>query len=423
MLLLQRAREARGAFCTAEISARVRAYLIKRCKQVVANINVIAIHGTCAKGAAWPRRGGVLHKTLEERLPRHAINWMDPPFSWTGANSHQAREVAANQLLSNIASLPTPSEENFNLLIGHSHGGNIALMSLAISSESRKKVSAVVCLSTPFLVATKRTSFFRELANFAFDPERIVPTLLMLIFLAFFSFSAGGVIAGGAFLAFLAVTGCWAMCVRHIEIPGAEKSVLDYYRFDVISTPVLSMRTRFDEALTWVRGWSHVAGVGLAVKLLLSASIAGMAIFPYVVIFGYPLWLTMGVRFGNSIGISLILAALAMAVLPFVFFGADMFRALVRVLPISFGEDPIVGLTVSFKSASRPGILPNFRDHSLRAGLRFNHSRLHSDPKSADPIASLIETLQGQLAIRSLVDETTKAAPSTKQEARQKTDS
>jgi len=380
----------------------------------MANINVIAIHGTWAKCAAWPRRGGVLHKALEKRLPRHVINWMDPPFTWTGANSHQAREMAANKLLSNISSLPTPSEEDFNILIGHSHGGNIALMSLAISSESRKKISAVVCLSTPFLISTKRTSFFRELEKSAFDDEKIIPTLLFLIFLAFFCFSAGGVIAGGAFLAFLVVTGCWAMCVRYIEIPGAENFVLTCYRFDVISTPILSMRTRFDEALTWVRGWSHVAGVGLVVKLLLSASIVGLGIFPYVVVFGSPLWLTMGVQFGDYVGMSLILAALAMAVLPFVFFGVDMFRALVRILPISFGEDPIIGLTVSFKSASRPGVLPGFRDHPLRAGLRFNHSRLHSDPKSADPIASLIETLQGQLTIRSLVDETTKAAPSTK---------
>lgn len=390
------------------------AHQIKRCKQIVANINVIAIHGTWAKCAAWPRRGGALHKALEKRLPRHVINWMDPPFTWTGANSHQAREMAANKLLSNIASLPIPSEEDFNLLIGHSHGGNIALMSLAISSESRKKINAIVCLSTPFLIATKRTSFFRELANSAFDDEQIIPTLLFLIFLAFFCFLTGGIIVGGAFLAFLAMTGCWAMCVRHIEIPGAEESALAYYRFDVISIPILSIRTRFDEALTWVRGWSHVAGVGLVVKLLLSASIAGMVIFPYVAIFGLPLWLSLGVQFGDSIGISLIFAALAMAVLPFVFFGVDMFRALVRILPISFGEDPIIGLTVSFKSASKPGVLPGFRDHPLRAGLRFNHSRLHSDPKSADPIASLIETLQDQLTIRSLVDETTKAAPSTK---------
>jgi len=347
---------------------------------------------------------------------------MDPPFSWTGANSHRAREIAANQLLKSIASLPTPSEENVNILIGHSHGGNIALMSLAISSESRKKVSAVVCLSTPFVVARKRTVLFEELANLAFLPERIIPTILFLIAIAFLIFSVGGLIAGVAFLSFLAITGCWAMCLAHIRIPGSEQPVLAYYKFAGISTPILSMRTRFDEALTWVRGWSHVAGIGTLVKLLLFGAIAGMIIFSYASVFGSPLWLMMGVRFGDSIGISLILAALALAVLPFVYFGADMFRALVRALPLSVGEDPVIGLTVSFKSAATPGTLPNFRDHSLQSGFRFNHSHLHSNPKSADPIASFVESLLDELANRRLAPELTETSSNTGREARQRTD-
>lgn len=372
----------------------------------MANINVIAIHGTFAKDAAWPRRGGILHKALEGRLPHHAIKWIEPTFSWSGANSHQAREEAALQLLGRIASLPNPSNNDVNVLIGHSHGGNIALMSLALSHESRKMISAVVCLSTPFIVATKRSSFFPELASTAFVEERIIPTILFLMALTFLSFTAGGALTGGLFLAFLAVTSCWALVVRHLEVPGLEQSVLSYYRFSGVSTPILSMRTTFDEALSWVRGWSHVAGVGFAIKILLWISILAMAIFPYFAIFGLPLWLAMDIQLGDSIGIAMIFAALALALLPFVFFGADMFRALVRLLPISVGEDPIVGLAVSFKSVARPKGVPNFRDHTLRARLRFNHSHLHSDPRTAGPIAELIQTLQAQLAIRSSSDHT-----------------
>jgi hypothetical protein len=77
------------------------------------------------------------------------------PFTWTGRNSHTARREAAEDLKNQLAQRFKDFSRARQYLIGHSHGGNVALRAVA-DSGLRERIDGVVCLATPFLVARAR---------------------------------------------------------------------------------------------------------------------------------------------------------------------------------------------------------------------------------------------------------------------------
>jgi len=68
------------------------------------------------------------------------------PFVWAAPNSHQARVEAARNLAEIIDE--KASEYDRVCLIGHSHGGNVALLAAA---NTKSPVDSVICLSTPHI--------------------------------------------------------------------------------------------------------------------------------------------------------------------------------------------------------------------------------------------------------------------------------
>lgn len=106
---------------------------------------VVLIHGTFAQNdAPWTRDTAELPRTLagDAAIVR---------FAWSGANSMRGRRAAVAQLRERLAQLAAAGFSRV-ALVGHSHGGNIALKSCE-DPASGARVDAVVCLATPFIAA------------------------------------------------------------------------------------------------------------------------------------------------------------------------------------------------------------------------------------------------------------------------------
>jgi hypothetical protein len=109
------------------------------------------IHGTWAKKARWVRPHSNLSRALKE-LPGGARVL---PFVWTGRNSSAARRLASERLEKKLALRVQNYPAARHYVIAHSHGGNIAISTLA-RAPFKGRIAGAVCLSTPFLTARPR---------------------------------------------------------------------------------------------------------------------------------------------------------------------------------------------------------------------------------------------------------------------------
>ena len=76
-------------------------------------------------------------------------------FKWSGANSHRARESAAQALAWEIEALHAQGNVDDCILIGHSHGGNIA--AIAAARVQPRIVLGTACMATPFFSIRERS--------------------------------------------------------------------------------------------------------------------------------------------------------------------------------------------------------------------------------------------------------------------------
>ena len=77
---------------------------------------------------------------------------------WSGANTNRARLRAAASLHESLIAKKREFPLARHFVIGHSHGGNVALYALNLTT-SADLVSGVICLATPFL-------WFREIGEY-----------------------------------------------------------------------------------------------------------------------------------------------------------------------------------------------------------------------------------------------------------------
>jgi hypothetical protein len=110
------------------------------------------VHGTFAKRAHWVRSGSPFCESLLRHLePDTSIQC----FIWSGRNSIGARQEATHRLGELLRESVTRFRGVRHFVIGHSHGGNVALN--AVASPDLADVG-VVCLSAPILYAMPRTA-------------------------------------------------------------------------------------------------------------------------------------------------------------------------------------------------------------------------------------------------------------------------
>jgi hypothetical protein len=130
----------------------------------VARTIVHLVHGTWPYGffahrirrlrrpeSTWFHQNSAFYKTLESQLPGAEI----VPFLWSGNNSYLARHVAAEQLARRLADYYDPGNPPQQIIIGHSHGGNVAL--LAYEHPWAPALAGIATLATPFLNVKRRT--------------------------------------------------------------------------------------------------------------------------------------------------------------------------------------------------------------------------------------------------------------------------
>ncbi len=112
---------------------------------------ITLVHGTFAAGAPWTQPDSALRRgwpATPERPVRFSV------FDWSGGNSHRDRVKAAGELAEHLSAL-TAEPAAAHLVIAHSHGGNVALAALG-QEKLKGKVTALICLNTPFLHCARR---------------------------------------------------------------------------------------------------------------------------------------------------------------------------------------------------------------------------------------------------------------------------
>src|SRR5260221_5348567 len=113
---------------------------------------VTFIHGTFAQQAAWVRPGSALREGLERAFGKHVAF---QPFSWSGDNTVYARKEAGDELADRLNTIHAAHPDVRQVLIAHSHGGNIAVYALR-DLRGDVNVAGIACIATPFLHANLR---------------------------------------------------------------------------------------------------------------------------------------------------------------------------------------------------------------------------------------------------------------------------
>jgi len=105
----------------------------------------VVVPGTNYNKDDWSEGGAA-----SEFLSNVGETFGEPPiiFDWSGNNNKRAREAAANDLANQINNHDFNEGEQLNI-VGHSHGGNIAIDA---SNNINKSINTLVTLATPVRV-------------------------------------------------------------------------------------------------------------------------------------------------------------------------------------------------------------------------------------------------------------------------------
>lgn len=117
------------------------------------SVEICLVHGTFAQNAAWTSDSSSLSKMLSDINGVATKIW---PLPWTGRNLEKDRWAATDALRSAF----DDSDARLKVVIGHSHGGNIAAQALHREPEdsSKDESYALVTLNTPFLNPIRRSA-------------------------------------------------------------------------------------------------------------------------------------------------------------------------------------------------------------------------------------------------------------------------
>jgi hypothetical protein len=116
---------------------------------------VCFVHGTFASGAPWTASDGRLAKAIATRVTdRLGTAPIFQRIEWSGANTVAARGAAIADLEQHLARIFDSNPHRRVCVIGHSHGGNVALT--AAQRFGAHEGLSVVTLATPFIIAQVR---------------------------------------------------------------------------------------------------------------------------------------------------------------------------------------------------------------------------------------------------------------------------
>jgi hypothetical protein len=126
---------------------------------------LVLVHGTWARGI-WkskrtdPRRprwfepGSTFCSDLARRLESNCVQAKFESIDWSGSNSFNEREKAAQQLAELLRRRHRSDLNTPIVVVGHSHGGNVAIRALDILTEGIGE-TYIATLATPFVEVTR----------------------------------------------------------------------------------------------------------------------------------------------------------------------------------------------------------------------------------------------------------------------------
>jgi hypothetical protein len=149
-----------------------------------ASVIVHLIHGTFAPDAEWTQEHAALATELNALFGSNI--WV-MPASWSGDNAFDARNMASAKLRDAIQFLQRYFPNSKQLLIAHSHGGNVALYALQDLAPGHN-VTGCACLATPFIHARLRDNDLYTADHLAKSVSAIL-AIIPLLFRAFWHIS------------------------------------------------------------------------------------------------------------------------------------------------------------------------------------------------------------------------------------------
>lgn len=352
---------------------------------------VLAIHGTFAPDADWAQPGSTLHQLIQSEPGSIHINWV--PFSWSGGNSHSARELASTGLAKKVDDLSIQNPNADIHLIGHSHGGNVALMMLSAHLDIRPKVASVICLSTPFLKfdvgGVEQHQEELELISWRQIAFGFMMTLLFIHW--------GGL--GDSTEKFLVIVYIlMSTCVylfkatlgqdlKNTDLRGIQR----FYNYQRIKVRVLAVRVTRDEAMLWI-GAVHLiaeiprrlrhAALGLTFILLLN-----VVLWPFIIIFS---------AFYPPARYFLLLGFLMLGWMPVMMVFFSNIRGFVRTGPWGLGEDKLFGYFSKFRTERWPSRIKTCKKVVLKVPFlarTLRHSAAYNLPACATEIAKFLSAV------------------------------
>jgi hypothetical protein len=121
---------------------------------------IFLVHGTWAgptkwffwkRTDRWVDEGQSFREELKTAIEKNGRNVEFEVVDWSGYNLHCSRLKAVTTLREAINKKLAENDSGF--IVSHSHGGNIALLANSDPNIS-SRLSGIVCMATPFLVAT-----------------------------------------------------------------------------------------------------------------------------------------------------------------------------------------------------------------------------------------------------------------------------
>jgi hypothetical protein len=151
--------------------------------------SITLIHGTWGRGFVprseattprWFESGSTFRNQLEANLKEAGFHYEMDMFPWTGSNSIIERDQAARRLSKQLTA--DANDRKYNLLIAHSHGGNVALRAIRYMDDEAAPFGDE---AAPFWIVTMATPFLQVKAplNRAGDVYGVLPFVLSALVL------------------------------------------------------------------------------------------------------------------------------------------------------------------------------------------------------------------------------------------------
>jgi uncharacterized membrane protein YhaH (DUF805 family) len=380
-----------------------------------ADTATILIHGTFARNAIWTEPDEVIASALRQMARRPKLF----RFIWSGGNSHLARIRAAMDLRREIASIAQDGFTGIHL-VGHSHGGTVALLANNDPSVS-KYIKSATYLGTPFTISQPRSlDLLSRNISSTFSWLLIIFSVIGVIVLfgittSFFSPALDRIWAIPGIMLFV-ITLLMVLAFALIKRPelrrDMEAGLKRYFRARqrLIAGRLRQAPSHFpafvvsvsrDEARVWLRLVTMLSElpwlfISVAQRSLAAIFLTAIAAFFFSAgatgYFGWPddaMFYTSGVLVGGAAAL-----ALSLTFAPLVF---ALYLWAVRGTRFGVGSDGVIeGLAsrVSVTSLPPPPLAHGsrvlaFPEARLIGGLR--HSSFYSDPALASQIADWID--------------------------------